>query len=123
MAILVMIATIVGSWFIGYVFSSYVLQPIQKNYRMSKLFSQNASHELKTPVSVLKATIDVMRNDGIPDIYVNKINMMEESVNQMRSLIESLTLMTKNFDYYDRKKLFCYYVKGSHDNYLEQSDR
>jgi signal transduction histidine kinase len=57
-----------------------------------KHFNVSVAHELKTPLAVMKAHIDVLNNQGDKDIkdYQETISIIHQSLNKMNAVIETL---------------------------------
>lgn len=69
---------------------------IYRDYRKQKDFSANVAHELRTPVAVMKAQVDVYKRKNIsPDqaIFIEKI---DQNIEKLKSLIESVLMFSKN---------------------------
>jgi len=56
----------------------------------------DASHELKTPLSVLKTSLDVLKYQDVPEEVKNKLSIMEKNVEKMRKQVEQLLLLVKS---------------------------
>ncbi len=53
---------------IGYVLSGHSLKPVVESMERQQEFLANASHELRTPIAVIRTNLDVVRNDdGMSD--------------------------------------------------------
>lgn len=50
---------------IVYIISGKAVKPISENYRRQKEFISNASHELKTPITVITATAELMERKSV----------------------------------------------------------
>ena len=74
------------------VFSRKAVQPYIKNHEAQKMFITNASHELKTPLSVISANTEVIEMMG------GKNEWTESTINQvkrMTDLISQLVVLSK----------------------------
>lgn len=82
----------------SYYLAGRTLKPIQDNYEAQKRFIADASHDLRTPIAVLKADIEVSLQDKTFPTSMKKtfISYLEE-VNQMKLIVEDL-LMLFRFD-------------------------
>jgi signal transduction histidine kinase len=68
----------------------------QKEYRSMEEFSQNISHELLTPVAVIKSKIEILLQKEIPEPdTVNSIQVILQNVNKLEKINKSLILLTK----------------------------
>jgi signal transduction histidine kinase len=59
-------------------------------------FNNDVSHELKTPLTVIKGEIEITLNKlREPDYYINSLNTINYELNQIENIIENLLLLTK----------------------------
>lgn len=59
-------------------------------------FNNDVSHELKTPLTVIKGEIEITLNKlRAPDYYINSLNTIDYELNQIENIIENLLLLTK----------------------------
>lgn len=85
--------TLLISYFIAWVFAMKAVRPVEESYIKQKQFIADASHELKTPIAVIGANIDVLKNE-IPD---NKwVNYIETENTRMSALVKDLLYLAKN---------------------------
>ncbi len=81
------------SYFIAWIFAMKAVKPVEESYIKQKQFIADASHELKTPIAVIGANIDVLKNE-IPD---NKwVNYIETENIRMSALVKDLLYLAKN---------------------------
>ncbi len=75
---------------------NHVLDRLEDAFERQRLFSANASHELKTPLAVIKAGIQVLQIDEDTTLEEYKENavMMEESVNRLIKVTDNLMLLS-----------------------------
>lgn len=72
----------------GYLLSGLTLAPIEASMKEQKRFISDASHELKTPITALKTSLEVnLMNKSLP---VATKSILKENLNDVKSL-ESLT--------------------------------
>lgn len=77
------------SWLIA----GYMIKPVDEAFSRQKQFIADASHELKTPISVMAANIEVLRQD-YPD---NKwIEYLREENKRMGNLVLDMLYLAKN---------------------------
>ena len=75
---------------------------IQKDYRNLKEFTENASHEMQTPLSIIESKLDILiQSDSIAEEHANNVNAIYNSMNRLSRINKSLLLLAKidNFQY------------------------
>jgi len=71
-------------------------EKIRRDYRSLKEFSENASHEMQTPISIAKGKIELlMSSDGLAEKEINLLTQVDTSLQKLSSLVGSLSLLTK----------------------------
>ncbi len=75
---------------------NHVLDRLEDAFERQKLFSANASHELKTPLAVMKAGIQVLKLDEDTTLseYKENAEFIEESVNRLIKVTDNLMLLS-----------------------------
>ncbi|MGC8721220.1 MAG: sensor histidine kinase [Caldisericaceae bacterium] len=84
----ILIITLLAS----YKLASTAINPIEQSYRDLRQFTEDASHELKTPIAAIKANIDVALSKDVKEIqyYREKLDVINNSVNRMASIITNM---------------------------------
>ncbi len=73
--------------------SNKVLRPFEENNRMQKQFITNASHELKTPLSVIRITSELLTyKNSENNAYISNI---KNQIDRMSGLIDELLTLSK----------------------------
>lgn len=68
----------------------------EEEYQSLKQFSENASHELQTPLAVIRSKLDLLiQKEDLSEIQSEELKDIYESVKKMSQLSRSLLLMTK----------------------------
>lgn len=90
------ILTVAG--FLGYYLSGKTLAPIQEMVDDQYRFVSDASHELKTPITAIKTTLEVAIRDKNLSLKeaVTTIDSSLEEVNRLQRLAEALLELTHN---------------------------
>lgn len=72
----------------------------KKDYTVLKEFSENASHELQTPIAVIKAKIELLLQTPLDEQQLIKLTSMLDELEKLSKINQSLTLLTKleNFE-------------------------
>ena len=81
---------------ISILLSRWVIQPVAKAWDQQRQFVADASHELKTPLSVIMANAELMQSDdsGETDLKTCSGNILSVTY-QMRSLVENMLEMAR----------------------------
>jgi heavy metal sensor kinase len=73
-----------------------MISRLDQSFRQVKQFSSDASHELKTPLTILKGEVEVMlRKDRSPQEYQQTLKSNLEEINRMSQIVEDLLLLSK----------------------------
>jgi signal transduction histidine kinase len=87
---------VTGSWLLSNVLSAYVLKPLRSSYEQLKQFTSDASHEFKTPLSVMRASLDLIPTEGLEQGALEKLGYMDLSVRKMQGLVDQLVQLAKS---------------------------
>lgn len=79
-------------------FAKWVVRPVEESVRRQKQFVADASHELKTPLTVIAANTELLSGTclGISAEVDKWIGNMNQECQEMRTLIESLLMLARN---------------------------
>ncbi|MEA4815972.1 MAG: HAMP domain-containing sensor histidine kinase [Lachnospiraceae bacterium] len=85
--------TLVILFFFSYFISGHIIRPLKESFEKQKQFVSDASHELKTPLSVISANADLLSHE----IGENKwlANIQSENI-RMANLVKQLLQLTKS---------------------------
>lgn len=85
-----------------------MVDKINKDYENSRLFTEDASHEMQTPLSIIKSKLDLLvQNSQLMQDQENEksIKAISRAVSRLSKLNKSLLLITKiNNDQYEKKE-------------------
>lgn len=74
-------------------FTSYImLKPLKQNLKMQNEFISNASHNLKTPIAVIKANTELLKEKGDDS---KELQLINRETQYMNLLIEDLLILDK----------------------------
>jgi signal transduction histidine kinase len=72
------------------------IQGAEKEYTLLKEFTENASHELQTPLAIVRSKLDVMIQDPkLSESQSNAVQTAYEAIQKMSKLNQSLLLLSK----------------------------
>jgi len=73
-----------------------MISRLDQSFRQIKQFSSDASHELKTPLTILKGEVEVMLRKGrTAHEYQQTLKSNLEEINRMSQIVEDLLLLSK----------------------------
>lgn len=98
-SVLISVAGLVVVFVLIIVLSGAVMKPIAESYKKQKRFITDASHELKTPLTVIGASCDVLEFDSGENEWTKTI---KEQVKELTSLTNKLVFLSK-IDEEDKK--------------------
>ena len=68
----------------------------RKDYQNLKQFSEDASHEIQTPLAIIKSKIETLLNDGsFDEKQVESLDSIHRSIHRLSRLNKDLILLTK----------------------------
>ena len=74
-----------------------LLSELQNAYAQVKQFGQNASHELKTPLTIIKGEVDVgLRKDRTAEEYQHILKKVAKEVTTLHEVIEKILFLSSN---------------------------
>lgn len=79
-------------FFLSYVISGLIVKPVEKAFLAQKEFVAAASHELKTPLTVIQANSELLEDEYGDNKWLSYI---QTECSRMSKLISSLLLLTK----------------------------
>lgn len=78
----------------SYYLAGVTLKPIEENYEAQKRFVADTSHDLRTPIAVLKADLEIYLLDRkLPGFLRPIFKSYLEEVDHMKSIVENLLLL------------------------------
>lgn len=90
--ILTLLALFFALFFIVFLISFNVFEPIKDAFIKQKQFVSNASHELKTPLTIISANTDVLKQSQPDNKWLNNISSQNE---RLETLITDMLEMAK----------------------------
>ena len=65
------------------------------DYRALKEFSENVSHEIQTPLTIIRGKLELLMDMGVTEKQSHHINVIHEAVQRLSSVNHSLVLLTR----------------------------
>ncbi len=96
---------------------------VSRDYRNLKEFSENASHELQTPLAIAKGKLELLlQSESLPEKDISLIDSAYQAVDHMSKLSHALTLLTRieNQEYTDYQEIdLSQLVNGAIEDFKE----
>lgn len=104
-SLIVFILSLLFIFIVSYFLTEWIIKPVKENFEIQKQFIANASHELKTPLSIISTNVSIL--DYEDDIKEQKkwIKNVKTEVFKMNDLINKLLLLSKVEDFSKVKHL------------------
>jgi signal transduction histidine kinase len=84
---------------------NHMIDLLQTNFEKQEQFVSNASHELKTPLTIIESYADLLKRRGMerPDIFDESIEAIHSEAIRMREMTEQLLLLAKHQEQWNIK--------------------
>ena len=78
--------------------SSWALRPVEKAWRTQKQFVADASHELKTPLTIILADSDILLSHAQDSIHTQRkwVDNIHSEALRMKKLVENMLFLAKS---------------------------
>ncbi|WP_438349463.1 ATP-binding protein [Paenibacillus sp. FA6] len=75
-----------------------MIQLLENNYKKQEQFVANASHELKTPLTIIESYANLLRRRGLdrPELFNESIEAIHSEAIRMKEMTEQLLLLAKH---------------------------
>ena len=109
-SIMMSLAGLVAVFFVILYFAGRIVRPVAESYEKQKRFITDAGHEIKTPLAIIKANVDLMdmeidseaENKGGESISYDMANSLRENLGDIDDQITRLTGLTNDLVYLSR---------------------
>lgn len=89
------VAAVVAFLLLSITISKWISVPVEKAMIAQKQFIANASHELKTPLTVILSNLDMLDTQELSPKNVNRMNNIQAEAAQMRELIGNMLQLAR----------------------------
>ncbi|MFD2043875.1 ATP-binding protein [Ornithinibacillus salinisoli] len=75
-----------------------MIDKLKENYEKQEIFVSDASHELKTPISIVKSYAQLMEKRGLdkPELFQESVQTINAEADRMHKLVEQMLSLAKN---------------------------
>lgn len=75
-----------------------MIEELKENFEKQEMFVSNASHELKTPISIVKSYAQLLDRRGKehPQVFNESVQAIESEADRMQKIVEQLLLLAKS---------------------------
>lgn len=90
-------AAVLLIFFIAYLFSAKTLRPVAETYVKQRDLIANASHELKTPLTVISTNLSVVKSEPESTVQDNEkwLASVDKQIERMQDLIQNMLELSK----------------------------
>jgi two-component system, OmpR family, sensor histidine kinase ArlS len=77
---------------------NHMIELLEMNFEKQKQFVSNASHELKTPLTIIESYASLLRRRGLkePQIFTESIEAIHSEAIRMKEMTEQLLMLARN---------------------------
>lgn len=77
-------------------FLNEMTSKVRSDYQMLKEFSENASHELQTPIAIIQGKLDVLLNaEKLTEEQIGQVSSAQNTLRRLSNLSHSLSILAK----------------------------
>src|SRR5699024_7027283 len=75
-----------------------MIERLSENFQKQDVFVSDASHELKTPISIVKSYAQLLSRRGLehPDLFYESVEAIETEADRMQKLVEQMLNLAKS---------------------------
>lgn len=95
--VVVGLGTLALFFVVSLIFSKWALRPVEKSWKQQQRFVADASHELKTPLTVMAADVAILKRHSDTSIASQSqwVESIEREIDSMRSLVSDMLLLAR----------------------------
>ncbi|MGJ7913059.1 sensor histidine kinase [Neobacillus sp. LXY-1] len=79
---------------------NHMIELLETNYKKQKLFVSNASHEFKTPLTIIESYASLLKRRGLaePELFTESVEAIHAEAIRMKEMTEQLLLLAKHHE-------------------------
>lgn len=95
--VLIYVTSLIVAILFFYIYSSYALAPVEESFKKQRDLIANASHELKTPLTVISTNLAVMKSEPHSTVEENAkwMDAIDAQIKRMNGLIVNMLQLSK----------------------------
>lgn len=85
---------------------NHMMELLETNYQKQKQFVSNASHEFKTPLTIIESYASLLQRRGLtePELFFESIEAIHSEAIRMKEMTEQLLLLAKHHEQWNIQK-------------------
>ncbi len=95
-SILVYLVSFIILFIISYFLTEWIIKPVKENFDMQKQFIANASHELKTPLTIISTNLSILKDEIFNEDQEFWLENIKDEIFNMNKLINQLLFLSKS---------------------------
>ncbi len=97
-SLLVLVIALTGCFFVSLFLSRWILRPTERSWQQQQQFIADASHELKTPLTVMLADTDILLSHPEETIEDQSkwIHYIQDEATRMKGLVEDMLFLARS---------------------------
>lgn len=90
------VLSLAAFWVLSFFLARWSVKPVERAWTQQKQFISDASHELKTPLTVIMSNAELLQEEAqLPDVCANYAQNITAMSYQMRDLVEGLLELSR----------------------------